>query len=88
MTIHRKITLGEERNYFILSRNITVILSENYNKMVFFYDDDIVVTIKANNEAFRKKDNQIAMIFKIIYRFDKWKHNGKHDYTHKIGPFD
>lgn len=85
MTIHRKITLGEEHNYFILSRTVTVILSENYNKMVFFYDDDIVVTLKANNEAFRKKDTQITMIFKIIYRFDSW---AKKDNTLKIGPFD
>jgi hypothetical protein len=83
MTIHRKITLGKEHNYFILSRNVTVILSQNYNKMVFFYDDDIVFTVKVKNDAFRKKDNQIAMIFKIIYRFDKWEHNRNHEYKQR-----
>lgn len=72
-------------SYFMMSRNVTVILSENYNKMVFFYDDNIVFTVTANNEAFRKKDNQIAMIFKIVYRFDEW---AKKDNTLKIGPFD
>lgn len=83
--IHPNISSEKEYNYVMMSRNVTVILSENYNKMVFFYDDNIVFTVTANNEAFRKKDNQIAMIFKIVYRFDEW---AKKDNILKIGPFD